>query len=163
MNKIGKIKIALCALTIMLCLCACGESEDIKNDIAVDTLADTVAAAAEKTDSMIKRDESYVQGFMRMDVSAYEGFAVLINAYGANIDEFGIFKGSADQIKDIEAAVNDYLKLRLDTWMEEYMPEEKPKLTSAEVKTVGNYVMYCILSEDDAKAAFEAFENSLKK
>ena len=46
--------------------------------------------------------------------------------------------------------------------MDEYMPEEKPKLENAEVKTVGNYVMYAILSDDGKKSAFGAFEKSLK-
>ena len=100
---------------------------------------------------------------MKIDASSFEEFTVRINAFGANIDEYGIFKAAdSSQAKEIKAAVEAYLKLRLDTWMDEYMPEEKPKLTSAEVKTKGNYIMYCILSDSDKAAAFSAFESSLK-
>jgi len=45
--------------------------------------------------------------------------------------------------------------------MKEYMPEEFPKLESAEVKTAGNYVIYAILSDNDKKAAFDAFNKAL--
>ena len=41
------------------------------------------------------------------------------------------------------------------------MPEEKPKLESAEVHVKGDYVMYCILSDKDKTAAFKAFEDAL--
>jgi len=150
-------------VALALGMCACGSSSDVRDDVAVDAIADAVAEATGKADSLTKMDEGYIQGFMRIDVSECDGFAVFINAYGANIDEFGIFKAGDGQVKDIEAAVKSYLQLRQDTWMDEYMPEEKPKLTSAEVRTLGNYVIYCILSEDDAAAAFDAFESGLKK
>ena len=100
---------------------------------------------------------------MKMDVSDYAGYTVKINAYGANIDEYGIFQAADDkQAKDVEAAVEAYLQLRLDSWMDEYMPEEKPKLSSAEVKSEGKYVMYAILGDADKTAAFEAFAGALK-
>ena len=46
--------------------------------------------------------------------------------------------------------------------MVEYMPEEFPKLQNAETKTIGNYVMYAILSDSDKQAVFSAFEKTLK-
>ena len=42
------------------------------------------------------------------------------------------------------------------------MPGERPKLDSAEVKIVGNYVMYAILSDSDRTAAFDAFSKALQ-
>ena len=70
--------------------------------------------------------------------------------------------GIADANFAAQVLTEGYLQLRADSWMDEYMPEEKPKLTAAEVKTSGNYVMYCILSDTDKSAAFGAFESSLK-
>jgi hypothetical protein len=43
-----------------------------------------------------------------------------------------------------------------------YQPEEKPKLDGAEIKVVGDYVMYVILSDGDRAAAIGAFEKALK-
>jgi hypothetical protein len=37
-----------------------------------------------------------------------------------------------------------------------------PEASEAEVETVGNYVMYAILSDEDKAAAFSAFEDCLK-
>jgi len=160
MQKGYRVLFCVTALLMLLGLCACGGA-DIK-DVPVDTLAGSVAQAIDKSENLIKMDCEYIFGYMGMDVSEYEGFAVEINAYGANIDEFGIFKGKDEaQAGEIKSAIEDYLQLRLASWMEEYMPDEKPKLTSAEIKTVGTYVMYCILGDEDKLTAFEAFEKSL--
>ena len=79
-----------------------------------------------------------------------------------NGDMFGIFKaGENSSVKDVQAMVEAYLQLRMESWMDEYMPEEKPKLENAEVKVIGNYVMYCILSDADADTAFASFESCL--
>ena len=51
--------------------------------------------------------------------------------------------------------------MRLDVWMEEYMPEEKPKLENATVKTMGRYVVYCILSDEAKDTVFTAVDNML--
>ena len=57
--------------------------------------------------------------------------------------------------------IEDYLKVLQDSWMN-YQPEEKPKLDGAEIKVVGDYVMYAILSDADRATAFKAFESALK-
>lgn len=160
MSKGRMVPSCVMALLMLFALCACRGAEI--EDVPVDTLADSVAQAIDKSESLIKMGSEYILGYMGMDVSEYEGFAVEINAYGANIDEFGIFKGrDEEQAGEIKSAVEDYLQLRLASWMDEYMPEEKPKLTCAEIKTVGTYVMYCILSDEDKQTAFEVFEKSL--
>ena len=42
-------------------------------------------------------------------------------------------------------------------WLNEYLPEEKPKLEHAEVWSEGNYVMYAILDDDNREAVYKAF------
>jgi hypothetical protein len=144
---------------ILAILCACGGA----SDVALSDITAAVDKALNKGDSLAAVDASYIKGYMKMDVTDYADYSVKINVYGANIDEYGVFKANdSKQAKEIESAVEAYLQLRLDSWMDEYMPEEKPKLTSAEVKTSGNYVMYCILDDADKSAAFGAFETALK-
>ena len=41
--------------------------------------------------------------------------------------------------------------------MDEYLPEEKPKLANAEVWSEGNYVMYAILDDAEREAVYKAF------
>lgn len=139
---------------------ACGGSA--KKNVSVSELSAKVSETIGKTDSLVAVDSNYIRGYMKVDAAQFGEYSMMINAYGANIDEYGIFKAGDMSAKDIEAAVNAYLELRKAAWMDEYMPEEKPKLTNAEVRVSGDYVMYCILSDDDKAAAFGAFEDALK-
>lgn len=155
---------ALCAAALICLLSACGSSggsAKARNDVAVGDISKSVATVL-SDDSLVSVDSNYVSGSMKMDVSKYDSYDVKINSKGVNVDEFGIFKAkNASGVKTVQKAVEDYLQMRKDTWMKEYMPEEFPKLQNAEVKTFGNYVMYAILSDSDRSAAFDAFQKSL--
>ncbi len=153
--------IALILAMSLLTACA-GKAAKVRDDVPVSDVSTAVAAVLDG-DTLVSVPETYYAGSMKMDVSEFEGYDVKINSKGINIDEFGIFKAKdSSQLPAVQKAVNDYLAFRLQIWMVEYMPEEKPKLENAEVKTVGNYVMYAILSDDGKKTAFSAFEKSLK-
>ena len=107
--------------------------------------------------------ESYLSGPMKMDTILFADYLVKINAYGANIDEYGIFKARDEKgVADVKKEAEDYLQMRKDTWMEEYMPEEKPKLMAAEVKVCGLYVLYVIVSDEVRSPILSDFENALK-
>lgn len=164
MKKTIKIS-AVILVVAMLCslLCACGSSGSDDVNVPVADISASVANALGKADALAAVDANWVKGWMKTDASQFGEYSVMINAYGANVDEYGIFKaGENMSAADIKATVEAYLQLRLDSWMDEYMPEEKPKLEDAEIKVVGDYVMYCILSESDAETAFATFEDSLK-
>ena len=150
-------------LALVMCLAlltACGGSA--KKDVPVSDISAKVSDAIGKTDSLVAVDSNYIRGYMKVDAAQFGEYSMMINAYGANIDEYGIFKAGDMSTKDIKTAVDAYLELRKAAWMDEYMPEEKPKLTNAEVRVSGDYVMYCILSDGDKAAAFGAFEDALK-
>lgn len=159
------ISIALCAAALFCLLSACGGgsgSSGVRSDVAVGDISKAVSAVL-SDDALVSVDGNYVSGSMKMDVSQYDSYDVKINSKGVNIDEFGIFKAkdASGGVKAVQKAVADYLQMRKDTWMKEYMPQEHPKLENAEVKTKGEYVMYAILSDSDKEAAFSAFEKSL--
>lgn len=164
MKKITKITAFMLSVVLLAGLLAgCGGGDKVKNDVPVAELAALVDPAIGADGNLSEAPATYIQGMMGMDVSAYEEYVVKINAYGTNIDEYGIFKGSDEaQAKEIADAVEAYLQMRNDTWMTEYMPEEYPKMEAAEFKTVGCYVMYAILSDDAKAAGFAAFEDALK-
>lgn len=158
------------ALTLILAslftLCACSSDEskvEYKTDVAVSELAEQVAAVNSGW-NFAAMTESYISGAMKIDVSSYADYIVNMNALGTNVDEFGIFKAKDEaSAASVKEDAENYLQFRLDTWMEEYMPEEKPKLENAEVKVCGLYVMYAILDDSSRADAFAAFENALKK
>ena len=155
------ICILLC-LAALLCLGACAKKAAWRTDVPLDKLAETVEKHLDGG-SLAAMQESYLKGAMKLDPAIFADWLVKINAYGANIDEYGIFKAPDEAgVAAVKQAAEDYLKLRRDTWMEEYMPEEKPKLTQAEVKVCGLYVIYVIVSDDARGKILTDFENALK-
>ena len=129
------------ALLLLTMLAACGGGGAGAKDVPVSDITAAVSAALDKTDSLAESDGMFL-GLTKQSAEALGDHAVLINVYGTSIDEYGVFKAGSMSAKDLKAVADDYLAKRLDTWMEEYMPEEKPKLTNAEVRVSGDYVMY---------------------
>ena len=153
----------LLILAVLLALGACGKKDTWRTDVPLSSLAETVEKHLD-AGSLAAMQESYLKGAMKLDPSIFSEWLVKINAYGANIDEYGIFKAPDEAgVAAVREAAEGYLKLRRDTWMEEYMPEEKPKLTQAEVRVCGLYVFYTIVSDDVRAQIASDLENALKK
>jgi len=155
----------LIAALLLLCLClgfaACGAK--YRTDVPFDRLISLIDAQMGGSD-LAEMNSGYLSGAMHLDPSIFGNYVVKLNSKGVNIDEYGIFRApdekSVDSVKD---AVEGYLKLRRDTWMKEYMPEEKPKLDKAEVKVYGIYVLYVIAADDVRESVYQALEKELKK
>ncbi len=154
------LALLLCALALAAVTTACGAGGGRGKNVPVSDITAAVSAAIGKTDALTESDGMFL-GLTQKKAEDIGEHAVLINVYGANVDEFGVFKAGAMTTRELKALADDYLKKRLGAWMDEYMPEEKPKLTNAEVQTDGDYVMYCILSDADKDAAFKAFSDTL--
>ena len=156
------VAIALCALMPLCLLCACGGGG--KKDVPVSELAAAVTGAIGKTAALAESD-SIFQGITGKSAAEIGEHVILVQANGTSIDEIGIFKAGVLSTKELKGLIEDYLKLYEEKqWpmIELYNPTEKPKLTGAEGKITGDYVMYCILSDADRGAASQAFENALK-
>lgn len=161
MKTTKTVTLFLTLIMILSLFAACGDNSSVKNDVPAEDIASSIAKTL-GSDSFVDAPETYINGSMKMEVSSYADYCVKINSKGINIDEFGIFKGNdSKQAGEIKTAVENYLKMRVETWMPEYMPEEFPKLENAEIKTAGNYVMYAILSDSDKTSAFDAFSKAL--
>lgn len=160
MNKNLRKISALLALCMALCLfAACG---GVKDDVPVADIVTAVDSAV-GAENLVPVEENYVRGRLKLDVSGCEEYTVKINSMGTNVDEYGLFKAKdEDAAKALAEDVQSYLDERLSTWMDEYMPEEKPKVENAAVKTQGVYVMYTILSDKGAAAAFNALDEAVK-
>ncbi|MBR4703457.1 MAG: DUF4358 domain-containing protein [Oscillospiraceae bacterium] len=162
MSILKKLLAFLLLAAALISLAACSQKAAYKDNVPLEDLA----AAVEKHldgGSLAAMKESYLSGPMKLDTILFADYLVKINAYGANIDEYGIFKARDEKgVADVKKAAEDYLQLRKDTWMEEYMPEEKPKLMEAEVKVCGLYVIYVIVSDEVRSPILSDFENALK-
>lgn len=154
-----RIVTSVIAAALMLCL-LCGCSKNTA-DPDMQDVADAVAAAVNvDADSMSQTPENYVSDVMLIDPTCYEIRNTFMSAVGTNIDEYGIFKATSKENADkIADALNTYIDYRKGAWMDEYMPDEKPKLDNAEVWQQGSYVMYVILGDDARQAAHDAFSS----
>ena len=152
---------ALLLLSLLLCLSACGAK--YRDDIPLSRFVSIIDARMGGSD-LAEMNSGYVSGAMHLDPNSFGGYVVKLNAKGVNIDEYGVFRTPENgKVSDVRDAVEGYLKMRRDTWMKEYMPEEKPKLDKAEVKVYGNYVLYVIAADDVRENVYQDVEKLLKK
>ena len=162
MKRSISLLLLACLCLGLLCACGGGEISDYRTDVAVADIAAKVDEAIGTGDNMAAVDANYVLNRVKLDTDDYESFVMKVNAFGANVDEYGIFKAKdADQAKEIAAAVDAYLQYRNETWMTEYMPEERPKMEAASYETAGLYVMFAVLWDEEKAAAFDAFTSAL--
>jgi hypothetical protein len=154
----------LCLALALTLLAGCSGGEQYKDDVPVSELVSAVETAVGfSSDDMIEAPEAYVSGTMRLDVSRFADSSIRMNSRGVNVDEFGIIKVRDEaQLSEVKADLEAYLQFRADVWMADYMPQERPKVDNAEIKTAGNYVIFFILSEEAKSAGTTAFEDALK-
>ena len=155
-RKLISLLLAAAALAAILAGCGGGKTKDVP----VAELSEKVCAALGKKD-MADPGANYVRGYMRRTPEEIGEYIILKNVMGTNIDEFGIFKAGTMDAAALKEMIDAYIKILQDSWMN-YQPEEEPKLKGAEVRTVGDYVMYVILSDADKETAFKAFTAALK-
>lgn len=153
----------LAAFTLTI-LASCGSKTEIRNDVAVTALAEEIEKHISQKANLSPADNDYLMFNMNADLDKLGDFIVKTPESNSSVDEYGVFKAeSAEQLEYIEKLVADYLAYRIEVWDPRYRNEEKPKIDGAKSKTVGNYVVYVILSESERNATLTAFENLLKK
>lgn len=162
MKKLKLTSLVLSFALMLTLLTACGGKSSVRDDVAVKDLSETVCASLDNPEDMMSVDETYIKSSMKMDISSLSEYDVRVNSRGTAIDEYGVFKGEdEEQTTEIEDIVKSYIQMCKDTWMSEYRPEELPKLENATVKTMGNYVIYFILSDEAKENAENAFVSAL--
>lgn len=152
-----KRNIAL-VLALIMCLClftACGGKDEAKSDPGFEAVSTAVNGVAD-SDIMQLIPDSYMQNSMKITSEDYTDCVAKISKVGININEYGVFKtDDPDALKEL---LESYLEYREEIWMDEYLPEEHPKLENAQVWVVDNYVMYAILDTETMDAAETAFK-----
>ena len=143
-------------IVISLCLLSsCGGDEP--KDPGMDAVAEAVFTSID-TENMAQIPDAYVENMMLIAPDGYVSRNTIISSVGTNINEYGIFQGKdEEQTAALKTALEDYLAYRQELWMDEYLPQEKPKLDNAKVWVEGNYVMYAILGDEELEAAHNAF------
>ena len=92
--------------------------------------------------------------------------SVCYSASGDNLDEIGIWKATGEKPRQVATFLAGSLLERYEeseAFYQSYIPEEVPKLTDAEVRVYGDYVVYAVLSAERKKAFFRLVEKALAK
>ena len=151
------------ALALLLSLVSCKMStKSYVNNLPVSELAEEAAEELDHTDFRIAQGD-----WLRDYVTLPEGtsdYRICFSADGSNLNEFGIWHVTDEQIAPLEATLHTYLTealVRNREFYDSYIPEETPKLEQAEVRVFGNYVCYAILNSADRKLFFQTIEEEL--
>ncbi len=156
-----KRHIFLCVTLILASLlCACGSS--LRADLPLPDLQAVVEAELQYADHLDTVDVDYLRFNLAGTEIAAESL-VRMSVSGTTLDEYGIFRAAEEgDTAAIAAACEAYLQTRNDAWLNLYMIDQYPKLRDAEVKVVGQYVVYMILDEAEKPAVIAAIEGALK-
>lgn len=155
----------------MTAMAACGgdgESEETRDPnkpaATLDSIYAAVSAVVPGADKLTDAPESTLSGFFGgAKPEDFASYKLAVQSMSTSIDEIGIFEAkTAEDVKKIEAMIDDFFELYMSLWNDNYLAEEKPKLENAERVTSGNFVMYVILDDDARAAAITAFENETK-
>ena len=151
------------SLTFLTLICSCGDKPaSYRNDIPVADLKAAAEAKLSNTDTFVELDSDYIEYMMELDSSAFTEGIVRWQASGISADEYGIFKASTEEdAAALAELLKNYLKKRDETWNPSYDADQYPKIQNAEVKIMGQYAVFCILSDSDRAAVFTAVENAL--
>ena len=163
MKKYMKVISALLALALCFgALAGCGGAK-VRDDVAVTDLAAALRTAVGMEDTLVSMDGTFL-GLTGQKAADLGEFEILVSN-GTTIDELGVFKAGTLTTDQLKSLLEDYLAVYKEKrWpmVELYNPDEEPKLTDAEIKVMGNYVVYLILNESDRAKAAEALEKTLK-
>ena len=158
----------LFSMTAMVACGGDGQSEETRDPnkpaATLDSIYAAVSAVVPDADKLTDAQATHLSGFFNGAVPEdFASYKIVMQTMSTSIDQIGIFEAkSAEDVKKIEAMVDDFFDLYLSLWNDNYLAEEKPKLENAERVTSGNFVMYVILGDDARAAAITAFENETK-
>ena len=159
----------LFSMTAMVaCGGGAGQSEETRDPnkapATLDSIWTAVSAVVPNADKLTDAQESQLGSFFNgAKPEDFASYKRVLQSMSTSIDEIGIFEAkSAEDVKKIEAMVDDFFAFYLSLWNDDYLAEEKPKLENAERVTSGNFVMYVILDDETRAAAITAFENETK-
>ena len=145
-NMSGIVKFLCTALAcIFLASCASGK-EGYPSEMTVDEIADELLR-----DSTVEGGfAEYSDAFLNASFAGTEDIerTVRYSVMSSNIDEVGVFRARDEMHAERLASLcREYLRLMLEeqgAFIASYAPEELPKLENAEVRIIGDFVIYSI-------------------
>jgi hypothetical protein len=142
-----------------------GDKTTYKNDVAAGTVCDTIEATVPAAEGYYSSDSDYLGFYFEGADALIDGYEIRFAKASTNINEFGVFKAKDGQAAALKTLCESYLSLKLERWVAQadYIESEYPKMSEAQVKIFGNYVVYTILTKSDQTAVFTSVDGLLKQ
>ena len=148
----------------VLILAGCGKVTPRNNltSLSADEVAD--AAGQGLSGDFRSADADYLSDYVTLPQSGYT-LSVRVAVAGDRIDEYGVLHsdigtdGAARLIREYLARSYEQNRAFYDS----YIPAETPKLRDAEVRIIGDYVIYAILSPEERERVFAQAESCLTR
>ena len=162
MKKLLPIFLSFCLLIGFSSCASASYREDLSCKAITDRLCDTLSVAGGY--------EYFSDDHLRFyfsDTDDYEDCSLVYSAPSEDINEFGVFladdKEDAKELQDMCRSYLSSFDEEQRAFIASYAPQQITKLDHAEVRVLGRYVIYTILSPEDTRIAFETVEQMLKK
>jgi len=161
MKKFAVILIILSLVFTLLS--SCGGDKAAVSDVPTADISAQIDTLLSNAGKLSAADDDYVKGMFELDTALLEEYVLKIQVSGTEIDQYGIFKAADEaNISAVEAALNGYIDTVKTNWGNfNYLPEEKVKLDNASVETIGSYVVFTVLSEDESTAVIDKINEML--
>lgn len=157
-----RILISLCAIFCVPALPGCGKvtPRSYLTSLSAAELAD--AAGSGLDGEYRTADADYLADYVTLPQSGYS-LCVRISTAGDRIDEYGVLHSDIGTA-EAERLIREYLTGSYEqnrAFYDSYIPTETPKLRDAEVRVMGDYVIYAILSPEERSLLFTRAEACL--
>ena len=152
-------------ITIILLLSSCSKQE-YKNDIPCEDLLFSTDIIQNSELEYTNYDDDYLSFFVN-DIPECEDRIIIYSLEVNNINEIGIFHPSnSNDVEKMKSVLNNYIsdmRQNQKAFIASYAAKELSKLEEAEVRSIGEYVIYVIASQEERSILFSEIENKLKQ
>ena len=162
-----KIFVCLILFSLIFTLASCA-NEEYRNDVKVSFLTEEIESALplQPYGYSSHGGDYLLYRFVGID-KHIDGYSIIYSKNTSLVDLIAIFHAKSNSDTDeAEEICEDFIedqKALFSSLVDQYKPEEKPKLEKAEVRTFGQYIVVCILDKDARAKAFSIIEAELSK
>lgn len=155
--------LGLC-VALLLIHCACSAKPQYRDDLSCEELMAELCRMVPTEGGYADLGAAHWSFYFNSDPPA--DHCIHGSVLSEDINEIGILhaKNGTDPSELTALAENYLIALQEEksSFIGSYAPKELPKLTEAQVRTFGNYVVFAILSKEDRELVFDRLEALLR-
>ena len=149
-------------LCLVFCSCAAGEYSD---SLDSRELAKQLTGEISEFGDYVEYDDNEINDLLGLSADGCD-VSVIYSKDSDDQGEIGIIRAASEaDAKEVLREAQEYLEqMRVErrAFVESYLPRELSKLSSAEARRFGSYVIYTILESEKSTLVFDKVEEALK-